>query len=52
MAYLVTLFRDPIYLGRIPGSATLLLSGGLALISFVTGWWVFARKAKQFAYLL
>ena len=52
MAYLVTLFRDPIYLGRLPGGEALLVSAVLALISFFSGWWIFVRKAKQFAYLI
>ncbi len=52
MSYLVSLFRDPIYLGRLPGQEALLISLAIALTSFLVGWWLFTRKAKEFAYLI
>jgi ABC-type polysaccharide/polyol phosphate export permease len=52
MTILLSLFRDPIYLGRLPQPEALLISLAAALISFFLGWWLFTRKAKQFAYLI
>jgi len=52
MRYLVSLFRDPIFLGRLPNSEAILISLAVSLISFLIGWWLFTRKAKEFAYLI
>jgi ABC-2 type transport system permease protein len=50
MYYLVTLFRGTIYEGRIPGINEFLVSGSIALITLLVGWFVFAQKADEFAY--
>lgn len=50
MYEIIKLFRMPIYDGRIP---SLMEFGPLLLISvfvFVLGWWIFTRKADEFAY--
>jgi ABC-type polysaccharide/polyol phosphate export permease len=52
LRYPLGLFRDPIFLGRVPNSETILISLVVALISFLVGWWLFTRKAKEFAYLV
>jgi ABC-2 type transport system permease protein len=52
MRYLVSLFRDPIFLGKLPNVDALLISLAISLISFLVGWWLFTRKAKEFAYLI
>jgi ABC-type polysaccharide/polyol phosphate export permease len=52
MTYMVGLFRDPIFLGRIPQPEALVISLATALSSFLLGWWLFTRKAKEFAYLI
>jgi ABC-2 type transport system permease protein len=48
--YLITLFRIPIYDGRIPTISELSLAGGIALVTLVVGWLVFTQKADEFAY--
>jgi ABC-type polysaccharide/polyol phosphate export permease len=50
MYYLINLFRAPIYEGRIPSLAEFLVSGGIALVTLLIGWFVFAQKADEFAY--
>jgi ABC-2 type transport system permease protein len=52
MRYLVSLFRDPIYLGKLPPTDTLFISIAVSLVSCLVGWWLFTRKAKEFAYLI
>jgi ABC-type polysaccharide/polyol phosphate export permease len=50
MVYLIELFRAPLYSGRFPDLDTLLLGFGWSLFSLLAGWWIFSRKADQFAY--
>jgi ABC-2 type transport system permease protein/lipopolysaccharide transport system permease protein len=52
MGYLLDLFRDPIYFGRVPQTSTILISVGVSLLSLLIGWWTFTRKAKDLAYLV
>jgi len=47
---LMELFRAPIYLGTIPGPNTILAATASAVVALVVGWWVFTRKADEFAY--
>jgi ABC-type polysaccharide/polyol phosphate export permease len=47
---LLELFRTPIVFGAIPGVHTILAAVASAVMSLVLGWWVFTRKADEFAY--
>ena len=50
MFYLITLFRLPVYYGQIPTFQQFLISGAIALITLLAGWWIFTNKADEFAY--
>ena len=50
MYYMVEIVRKPIYEGRIPDGATLLVSVGLAVGSLLLGAWIFTRQADELAY--
>jgi ABC-type polysaccharide/polyol phosphate export permease len=39
-----------VYEGQIPTIEEFLITGGIATITLVAGWIVFARKADEFAY--
>jgi ABC-2 type transport system permease protein len=48
--YLLEVFRQPIYLGKLPDLQTLVVSCLLSLLTLILGWWTFTRKADEFAY--
>lgn len=48
--YLLEVFRLPIYSGRLPDAFMIGVSCAVSLTSLVFGWWVFTRKADEFAY--
>ena len=50
MYYLINLFRDPVYNGRIPTIRDLSVAGVLSVITLLLGWWIFTKKADEFAY--
>jgi ABC-type polysaccharide/polyol phosphate export permease len=50
MAPLITLFRLPIYDGRLPTLAEFLPALLISLVSISVGWWIFTRKSDEFAY--
>ncbi len=50
MYYIINLFRDPIYLGRLPEFSDIILTGSIAIITLIIGWFLFAQKADEFAY--
>jgi ABC-type polysaccharide/polyol phosphate export permease len=50
--HLLEVFRAPIYLGGIPGPHTLAAAAFSAVTMLLIGWWVFTRKADEFAYRL
>jgi ABC-type polysaccharide/polyol phosphate export permease len=50
MFYQVELFRAPLYEGRFPDFQSLLLALAWSLVALLAGWWIFSRKADQFAY--
>jgi ABC-type polysaccharide/polyol phosphate export permease len=50
MAHLLSLFRAPIYEGRIPDASEFIISGSIALVSLIVGWLVFTSKSDEFAY--
>jgi ABC-type polysaccharide/polyol phosphate export permease len=52
MYNLLELFRAPIYLGQLPGPHTMLAAVVSAVAALGLGWWLFTRKADQFAYRL
>lgn len=50
MYHLIKIFRMPLYEGVFPGWAELAVAGGIAIITLVTGWLFFAKKADEFTY--
>jgi ABC-type polysaccharide/polyol phosphate export permease len=48
--YLLEVFRQPIYLGKLPDLHTLTVACLLSSLTLVLGWWFFTRKADEFAY--
>ena len=49
---LLEMFRTPIYQGWIPGPHTVLAAVLSAVGALLIGWWIFTRKADEFAYRL
>jgi ABC-type polysaccharide/polyol phosphate export permease len=47
---LLSLFRDPIYLGQLPQPGIILAAFLSGLLTLIVGWWFFTRKADEFAY--
>jgi ABC-type polysaccharide/polyol phosphate export permease len=52
MYYLVELFRDPIYGGKLPGFGMLWPAVASAVVLLVCGWVLFERRADRIAYLV
>jgi ABC-type polysaccharide/polyol phosphate export permease len=52
MAHMIALFRDPIYEGRSPDSATLIAASLVALVTLVVGWLLFTSRTDELAYRL
>ncbi len=50
MYHMVTLFRIPIYFGRLPTLTELLIPLGLSLVTLAAGWLVFTQKSDEFSY--
>ena len=50
MFHIINLFRDPIYYGKVPELSDILLTGGIAFVTLIIGWFLFAQKADEFAY--
>jgi ABC-type polysaccharide/polyol phosphate export permease len=50
MYYLVNIFRIPVYEGRLPTQAEFLPGLIISVLIFLIGWFVFSRKADEFAY--
>jgi ABC-2 type transport system permease protein len=50
MYHLVKIFRMPLYDGLLPDWKTLLVGTVVSLVTLVIGWFVYARKADEFAY--
>ncbi len=50
MFYLVSAFRSVLYDGQAPRPDHLALAFALSLASLLLGWWVFTRRARDFAY--
>jgi ABC-type polysaccharide/polyol phosphate export permease len=48
--HLVTAFRALVYEGRIPDASTLGLALVTSLATLILGWWVFTRRAREYAY--
>jgi ABC-type polysaccharide/polyol phosphate export permease len=47
---LLSLFRDPIYLGQMPELGTIVAAVVSGFVTLGIGWWFFTRKADEFAY--
>lgn len=50
MFYLISLFRAPIYEGRIPSLPEILICAAIASITLLIGWMIFTSRADEFAY--
>jgi ABC-type polysaccharide/polyol phosphate export permease len=50
MVYLIEMFRDPIYLGRLPDPSVTLIAGSISLTALLVGWWYFTQKVDEFPY--
>lgn len=50
MYYLVEIFRQPVYEGRIPSWDIFIPGAGIALLTLALGWVVFSWKANEFTY--
>jgi ABC-type polysaccharide/polyol phosphate export permease len=50
MYYLVEVFRQPVYEGRLPSGDVLLGSTLIATLTLVLGWMVFSSRADEFTY--
>lgn len=50
MYYMMEVFRAPIHAGALPGLKTIGVAALIAFGTLVLGWWIFTRKADQFAY--
>ena len=48
----LTLFHDSIWLGRSPTAETVLISCGIALVTFFAGVAAFLQKEREFYYYL
>ncbi len=48
--HLIQPFRAILVEGRPPSAESLLVSGSFAFSSLLVGWWLFTRKARDFAY--
>ncbi|MBN1267384.1 MAG: ABC transporter permease [Anaerolineales bacterium] len=49
MFYYVDIFRSLVYLGEIPSKLSMLSGTGFAMLSFLLGWFLFNRKAREYA---
>ena len=50
MYYFVTLYRIPIFYGRLPTLGEFLPALVISLLALVIGWYVFAQRSDEFAY--
>ena len=50
--HLLETFRAPIMRGVLPDATTLAVAAGSSLFILALGWWIFTRKADEFAYRL
>jgi ABC-type polysaccharide/polyol phosphate export permease len=48
--YLLEVFRQPIYAGKLPDLHILTVACVLSFLMLLSGWWFFTRKADEFAY--
>ena len=50
MFYIINLFRKPIYYSQVPTLHEFLVTGAIATVTLIVGWWVFTAKSDEFAY--
>jgi len=50
--HIIQPFRAILVEGRLPSIESLLIGGSFALSSLLVGWWLFTRKARDYAYRL
>jgi ABC-type polysaccharide/polyol phosphate export permease len=48
--FFLEVFRGPIYSGKLPDAFIISVSCLISLVTLLLGWWVFTRKADEFAY--
>ncbi len=52
MVHLLSLFREPIYCGRLPSLDTVVISAAVSTATLAVGWSLFRRYSPQFAELI
>ncbi len=52
MFYFVDNFRTPLYGGDLPEASSVLISAGFGVLALIIGWWIFANRSDEYAYLL
>jgi ABC-2 type transport system permease protein len=50
MFYIIEIFRQPVYDGKLPSVEVMIIATSTALISLIIGWLVFSWKANEFTY--
>jgi len=50
MYYFLSVFRAPIYEGRLAPARDIAMAALISVITFVIGWWIFTKKAEELAY--
>jgi ABC-type polysaccharide/polyol phosphate export permease len=50
MHHLLAAFREPIQLGRLPPTETIVAAGSIATVTLLGGWWLFANRADEIPY--
>jgi ABC-2 type transport system permease protein len=48
--YMLSLFRDPLYTGTVPGLTTWLIASGFALLALIGGGIIFTARSHEYAY--
>jgi ABC-type polysaccharide/polyol phosphate export permease len=50
MTWMVSIFRSLIFLGELPSLQVVVVATAVSVFTLLIGWWLFTRKADEFAY--
>jgi len=50
MYYMISLFRDPVYNGKLPSTDIIIPCSVIAVVTLIVGWVYFSKQADNFAY--
>ena len=50
MYYMISLFRDPVYNGKLPSTDIIIPCIVIAAVTLIVGWIYFSKQADNFAY--